>query len=505
MNNRLLNTLNFFIILVLLVSCSPTKKLKGKKSTPSVSKTDIKKESPIKSIEKVGFLEIKSHRLPLEVPISYYEPNVKIAKWKDSYLISYFDDNFQSIILKTKDFEKFEKIASYKKQLIHDINTDAGQIALLISPMPGERYPHEIYFKIIDERGLVQKSTKLLGDPDLTKYHAWAIDDYGNRHLNWCKDHYAAVFTIQHNWADSLAEADIHQAHTELFISKDGKLLTYYTPWLVSHTFELHSVISENYKLKTVKGDAYPRGLYYEVIHHVLEKTMEDPDYPEEIEYLPIFSKDNNPMPISGELGDNNVDLVLADPDIDEENHLVLISGTSGEKRKSSDIFFIREDFLDKNSEPETVWLTNTPQIEEHSLRMFPFSKDNYLLLWMEYDLNTARSLSKTWIDDILYEDDIEEEIAVKNLWNKIGKLQKTKAVLMSKEGKFLGSPINLNMNLGIIIKNLRDSNDDIYSALKEFEMNLSEALLEENRIIMSFYYPKAGEIIFYEIKRPNN
>jgi hypothetical protein len=503
MNIRLLKSLSFFLILVFLLSCSPTKKLKGKKSIPSGSKTEIKKESTVKTIEKNSFLEITSHQLPLDVPISFFEPNVKMAKWKDYYLISFFDDNFQSNIFKTRDFEKFEKVASYKKQLIHDMNTDAGQIALLISPMPGEKYPHEIYFKIIDERGIVTKSTKLLGDADMNKYQATELDNYANRHLSWCKDHYAAVFTIQHNWADSLAEADVHQAHTELYISKEGKVLTFDVPWIVSHTFELHSALSENYKLKTAKGDAYPRGLYYEVSSHELEKTEEDPEYPGEIDYFPIFRKESNPMPISGKTGDNNVDLVLADPDIDEKNHLVLISGTSGEKRKSGDIFFIREDFLNKDPKPETIWLTNTPNIEEHSLRMLPFSKDNYLLVWMEYDLNTARSLSKRWMDKFLYEEEIEEAVGIKNLWNEIGNLQKTKAVLMSKEGKFLGSPINLNMNLGVILRDLRDPNDHIYQALREFEMKLSEALLEENRIIMSFYYPKSGEIIFYEIKRP--
>jgi hypothetical protein len=484
----------FIMMITVILSCSTGKKISAAKPTLTQAvKEKNNTEPPI---------EIKKHRMVLPSLMNTFRTSLCIAKWKDYYLISYFDKKEQTHLLKTRDFEKFEKLNVFNKTIIWDINTDAGQIAILSSPIPDERIYYDMFFKIMDEKGNIQKSTKLLGDVDVKKPLAYILDDSGNRQLSWLKNQYSAAFTIQHNWSDKISAPDVHQAHTEMFITKNGEILGNNIDWIASHTFELNSFVSENYKLKIAKGDAYPRGIFYEFRSKELEIDDEDP---EEIYYSALFFKSGSPMKISGEIGENKVDLTLAEPIIDEEKQKIYIGGTTRDKRVSSDIFFIKENYMDEENKEETIWLTNTPKTEEHALRMFPYSKNSFLLLWSEYDMNLAKSLGEDWYDDILYDEEKEDVECLENLYPEIQKKQKTKAQLIDKEGNLLGKATTVDMNICMLYRDFTENNDRIYESLTDYEMELPESLVEENRLILPFYYPISREIIFYEIMRPGN
>jgi hypothetical protein len=374
--------------------------------------------------------------------------------------------------------------------------TEGGQIAILKSPLLKDdywyRYP-EIFFEILDEKGETLKSKKILGDLNMSKFNAYELDNIGSRYLKYEKDHYVAYFSIQHNFAKSKNDkADVHQGDTEIYISKDGELLTLDFEWGVSHSFAQRISLSENYTLKLAKGDGYPRGLAYSIQDHIIQK---DEDFEDE-NYYPSYAMRGNPMPIGGT--SNYVDLVIGDGLIDETNKKIYIAGTTQENRKSADIFLVIQDF--ENKKPKTIWLTNSPEIEEHSVRLFDFKNGKYLVLWGEYEFKLPAIKSKEYIDFMIKDGEGAGTTEYDLIWKKVKSLMNTKAAFIDKEGKFISTPIVIDIDLCIANKDVAAKNDYLYNVISLFDIYFNEAVIEKDRIILPFYYPLSDEIIFHEI-----
>jgi hypothetical protein len=442
----------------------------------------------------------KKHKMQIPSDLSMFHP-LRIAAWQGSYFIIYTDNNYTGHLLKTSNFEKYELIAQYPNTTIWDIETKGGEIALLTSPaiiFKSSKNTNAIYFTKIDSKGKILQSNKLLGDADWNQFNAYTLARHANFHLIWANDHYVAYFTILHNWAKKETDpADVHQAHTQVFFFKNGERINDWRgyPWLVSHTFGIEVAFSENYILKVAKGDANPRGIHYNIISR---KMSRDPEDPEDLDYYLEMDASGEPMLVSGIKGDNFVDLVLGDPQIDEKNQKIYISGTTRDKRASADIFLIIQDFDEKQS-PQTIWLTNSPTVEEHSVRLFPFGPDNFLLLWQEYDLNSK--LIENWEDEILDDESYTDAENTQRLFDEIQKLQCRKAVLIDKKGKFLGSPQKVDLSLPCVLGGISAPDDHFANALLGQE--LQKSYFEPKRIILPAYIEEQKELIFYEIFRP--
>jgi hypothetical protein len=440
-------------------------------------------------------IECKQHTLNLETRIDEGYAHAHIAKWKKNYLISYIDLNEESHIFSTADFKKLNKICSFKQEYIWDIETAGNQIAVLYSPInkvKNQQNYREVYVKLLNDKGEIIKKTKLLGDSDMNKPLAYCIDNIGSRYLRWERNQYVAFFAISHNFAEKAGQKpDIHQGQTEIYIDSNLTVLSKEINWGVSHSFEQRIDVSENFTLKVAKGDAYPRGIHFSVQSHVLEQDEDD------LDFYPEFYSSGVPMLISGAIGDNYVDLVLGDVYINEKAKEVNIIGATRDKRKSADIFYITQNFENKTAKPETIWLTNTASVEEHSVRMFPYKDNNYLVLWKEYTFSMKASENEKYND--LLDSDIDKNLEV---YREIDRKQQVKAAIINKKGEFISKPTEVDLNLNIIVKDVAASNDQLHDLLENFSIYLADFLVEENRILLYFYYPRDTKMELFEINK---
>jgi hypothetical protein len=438
-------------------------------------------------------IKYAKHSFKFEKRLHSNFPYVQIAQWKNNYLISYVDENYHTHVYSTADFKTYTKTITYSNEIIWDIETKGNQIAILYSPTFNIKDDHDyrdVFIKTIDEKGAIIKKTKILGDADMKKPLAYCIDNIGSRYLRWENNHYVAFFAIMHNFAEKSNEKpDVHQGQTEIYIDKNLNVLTKEIDWGVSHSFEQRIDVSQNYTLKVAKGDGYPRGIHYSVQNHILEQDEDD------FEYSPEYYSSGVPMLISGSIGENYVDLVLGDVYINDVSKKVNIVGTTRDKRKSADIFYINQDFDGKKNQPEIIWLTNTASVEEHSVRMFPYKEGTYLLIWKEYPFTMTESENEA------YNDKLENE-AIQDvfLYKEVDAKQKVKVAIINKKGEFVSKPTVVDLNINIVIKDVAAPNDYLNDLLENFSIFFSDFLIEEKRIIMPFYYPWDTEITFFEI-----
>ena len=439
-------------------------------------------------------IKVTSTQMTLPSPMAEFDASLQVAKWKDGYLMSYPDGVFKTRLLFTKDFRSFSVIKEYKDEIIWDIETTGGQVAVLSSPVIFKDQTHrtpDLYAKFLSSDGSVSRSTKVIGAKDMSQPSATQLDNIGSRYIRWEKGAYVLYFTISKNLAKTAGTYNVHQAQCQIYMDKSGRLLNKSVGWGVSHSFEQRIDVADGYTLKVAKGDAYPRGIDVDIQSHELEVSSDGTEY----DAVRLYT--GEPMPMTGD--DNYVDLVLGDVYVMAAKESAHISGISWYERDSPDIFFIDQSF-NGDLAPKTVWLTSTPDVTEHSVRMLPYTDGNYLMIWKEYKDGVVDEDIYDEFDDRLYSASAAQSVGI---YYELNKLQTTKAAVLAPSGKFLTKPQKIDADVHTITKDMDADIDYMYDIIDEsYGIFFTDAIIEPDRIVVPFFVPRGSSITFYVFER---
>ena len=369
-------------------------------------------------------------------------PTVQVAQWKDGYVVTYVNSNWHSKLFFTDaQFNKTSKEYELANRIVYQVVTDNGEIALLAADKQvdsdGDIFSNFMYFIKFSASGGILMEKTIIGSNHIKRPNETELDDWGNYLMKWTGHFYVTFFPIQHNFR-KIAPPDIHQGDCTYFIKPDGSILSY-SDWGASHSFEQRMAIGEDYLIQVAKGDAYPRGLAidYVAINNYeieeLERGWKDQNNPDlNYGYDPIKSFNSSPYKVSGSLGANYVPFSLGDVVILEKN-AAIVSFSTKDKKTAHDIGILttRPQFGYKG---KVKYITNTPTICEHSVRMARVAENGILIMWKQFDVKTAKK-KIAQIEKRLDTWDADEEIFRDH------NLDQNMMAMIDTNGKYLSKP----------------------------------------------------------------
>lgn len=326
-------------------------------------------------------------------------PAVQMAQWKDGYVMAYVTTERRSRVFFTdKDFKKTSEEIKIDNRIIFQLVTENNELALLTGDRganDADNISKHIYFTKISETGEILIDQKILGSDRVKRPKQTELDNWGNFLMNWTGSHYVAFFPIQHNFS-RVGPPDVHQGDCTYFINPDGTLYSY-SDWGSSHSFEQRMVVGDQFIVQAAKGDAYPRGLAVDFISttaeepYLLEKDEKDQNNAQiSYEYQCSDEFSSTAFKVSGQSGANYVPFSLGDI-VTLSNRSAAISCSYRDRRKLHDIVWVKVSAQRKDAATKLRFITQTPTIAEHSVRMVGLSDNRILLCWKQFDATKSR------------------------------------------------------------------------------------------------------------------
>lgn len=394
-------------------------------------------------------------------------PTVQIARWKDGYVVFYVNSNWVSKYFFTNaQFEKQGKEYVVLNRMVYQVVTENNEIALLAgnksSSGSSPRSDHA-YFMTVSENGAVLRETLIVGAENVNKGDATELDDWGNYQMRWTGAMYVTFFPVQHNFR-KLGPPDVHQGDCMYFIPPLGDVIAY-SDWGASHSFEQRLVIGDKFIATAAKGDAYPRGMQVTYTHlsrfellpfDKKEKDMNNKGITHY--YEPHQQASSVPLKVSGASGANYVPFTLGDIVMLDSNS-ALVSFSSKDKKAAHDLGIVRS-HLGKST--GLKYLSNSPTIAEHSVRMTQVGKNRILIFWKEFD--TRKTLKQLKI--------LRKEIGGwypdRTIFS-AHNMDQNKMALIDSTGKFLVKPQKISNANWYYNAGLKESSNPWFSVIQNY------------------------------------
>lgn len=437
-------------------------------------------------------------------------PSVQVAKWKTGYVISYVTFERKSRVFFTdKRFNKISSEQELSNRIIFQIVTDNDEIALLTGDRniddDDEIASHFIFFTKITEQGKITLEKKIIGTYDLQKSGETILDDWGNFNMKWTGHMYMLFFPIQYNFAEKSEAADIHQGACSYMIKSDGTLYSLFD-WNNSHSFEHRILMTKNHAVLLNKGDASPRGLgveWYPINEFYFEKIEDDPDERDlgnpSIEYFYMYEDENeyscDAFTVSGQEGDNYVPFSIGDA-VELADHSVLISYSFIDRKPTHDIGLVKVKPSLTNCTSGPKFITNTPSICEHSVRMFKINNNQFLMMWKEFP-TTGINKKMELLSDRYYDEDNGEELIFTH-----HNPDQNKIAIIDSKGNFIVKPQKVKKSEvdWYYTIALKESNTEWHNIMETFgNYTLSENIYSsDGKIIWTNHKHKSNQINVY-------
>jgi len=297
-----------------------------------------------------------------------------IAKDSSTFYLAYNDSNSNGIILQLdSQFKVINTTFHFKNKRIEDFALDKKGIILLLTEFdikPNAKYLdlqfHTAHIQKISFDGKSIFNTKIVGTKTYDKVGDQGIDTtFGNFNIAISPNgDYSTYFSTYRKWDDGVVHqseylAFFDSAKGERILNDSGKYPLGFT-WNVSHSFRpIFASDGKNLILATT-GDAYPRGLVVQ-------------EFPAGKRDLPIEVAKAKP-------GETYQYVPVSTGDIYAVDGKAWITFDSSYNRSDYDIgLVIRED--GKSSKP--IYLTNSKTKQSRIPRIIPYTKDAFLVLWM--------------------------------------------------------------------------------------------------------------------------